>query len=220
MTAHPRPNVMLARNHRNASLVAIGTTVVLAGLWFVGDPVPVQQRVLATVIGILSVIPLFVFYLDRRAPIVPMMAVNCLFYFFAFGINGFYFSRDQAILTRTTERGWIMGLELGIAGLAAQMIGYYVTRALLGRPRPIRVISNLSPERIRVRAWGLLVLRFLIGFIPGLAEIPTFGQFVKFIPYFSVGLLMMLSLTNRLELFERLLLYAGAIPLELIYRLN
>lgn len=221
MIVRPRTiQTMSSRNNRNATLVAIGTTLVLAGLWFVGDPVPLQQQILATLIGILSVIPLFVFYLDRRAPIVPMMAVNCLFYFFAFAINGFYFSREQSILAKTTERGWIMGLELGITGLTAQIFGYYLTKALLGRPHPIRVISNLSPERIRFIAWTLLTIRFMMAIIPGLTDIPTIGPFVKLIPYISVGLLIMLSLTKKLDLFERIMLYVGAIPLELIIRLN
>jgi hypothetical protein len=220
MTARPRSILVMNRNYRNAIFVALGTVTILAGLWLVGDPVPLQQRILASLIGVLSVIPLIVFYLDRQAPIVPMMAANSLFYFVAFAYTGFYFSHDAGVLNKTTERSWILGLELGIVGLVAQMFGYYITKATFGRPKPIRVISNLSPERIRFLAWLLLTIRFLLVVIPGTAEIPTLGQFAKLIPFISVGLLIMVSMTNRLGWFERILLYVVVIPVELIFRLN
>jgi hypothetical protein len=205
---------------RNAVLFVASVTLVLVLLWFAGDPVPVNQKILATVISYLSIIPLVHFLVDRRPQIVPLMGLNGLFYLVAFGVNGFYLNTDPTITSRTTQSGWILGLQLGIIGFLAQLFGYYVMKSLIGTVRPIRVITNLPPNRIRILAWSLMCFRLLMYFIPDAMSIPSVRQLAVITPFITIGLLMMLSMKGHLGIGQRILLYGIVVPFEFAVRLN
>lgn len=205
---------------RNAILFVTGVTFVLVLLWFVGDPVPVDRKILATVISYLSIIPLVLYLVDRRPQIVPLMGLNGLFYLIAFGVNGFYENIDPTITSRTTQNGWVLGLQLGIVGFSAQLFGYYLMKSLIGTVKPIRVITSLPPNRIQILAWSLLSFRVLMIVIPDAMTIPTLRLFVVMSPFITIGLLMMLSMKGYLGIGQRVLLYGVVLPFEFAVRLN
>jgi hypothetical protein len=204
-----------------AALAAAGTLVLIVTLWVLGDPVSVEQKLLSTVLILISVTPLIVYYLERNHSLVPLMALNCLSYIVMFGINGFYYLiTENALFMNLYEGSWVTGLLLGIVGLVCQLFGYYSVRVIMGRPRPIRLIAGIKPPSLVFMAWVMLGLRILGYLVPAIFDVPTIGQFVKYTPYVGFGLLIMLSLQGYLTKPHTFFVYGIAFPVEMILRLN
>lgn len=192
----------------------------LSYLWATSDDLPVGQKILASVVIFVSVLPTFLYTIDRNRPIIPLLALNSLFYLFAFGVTGFYYCKDEVIITLTSIDNWSEGLLIGIVGLVCQIVAYYSVRTVFGRVKPIHVIRSLTTRQINFLGWSMLAFRLLMILLPGAAEMPSIGQFAKLTPYVGFGLLATLAFLGKMGLGAKILLYCVAIPLELLYRVS
>jgi hypothetical protein len=198
----------------------VGVLLTLAYLWLEGDPVPMEQKAYAVVLALIAVAPMTYFLVNPQSTLVPFMAFNSLFYFVSFSLNAFFdFRSHNAVLNGIPLSGWLGGLQLGIAGLMSQIVGYALTRGLVRGSRPVRIIGNMPTDRVRILGWLLITSRYAPMLLAG-----ELGS--SFILLFSVasfvgyGLLMMLASQKSLGSTESTLFYWVAIPIEILFRLS
>jgi hypothetical protein len=198
----------------------VGIVCCLAYLWLEGDPVPIDQKVYATVLGLLAILPMVHYLGDGRDTLVPFMAFNCLFYFATFAVNGyFWFQSHNQVLNSIPKSGWIGGLQIAIVGLLAQIAAYYLVRSVVRSARPIRVVGQISVDRMRILGWLLVASRFIPMVLPGELG-SSFVLLFTVASFVGYGILMMLASYRSIVGIESSLLYYVAIPVELAYRLS
>jgi hypothetical protein len=209
-----------ARRRRFAEVLGLACVLMFVGLWFFGDDVSETQKYLATAVGVLSLLPFFLFLFDRHPPQVPLMAMNTLFYLVAYSIPGFMVMEEEIIQLRTTSNSWISGLTLALVGVPVQTAAYYLTKPWVVPVQPFRLAEGMTVNDLRLMAWSLAVFRFALLVIPDGMNIPTISQFAKLSPYITMSILYSLALLGRLGRSEKTLFYFVYIPIELGLRLS
>lgn len=205
---------------RVAVLIAVIVSLLIAYLVTSGDEVGSDQKVASSAIVLLSTYPLFHYFYSRRSPVAPLFALSCLYYLFAFGLPGYYFTHIPVINHLITTRSLQTGQYLCIIGLTFQLAGYYVTRAFQHDQTPYNLIGNIKAERLRFFAWGWIGIRVIMILYRPFADIPTVGQIARLAPFIGFGVLFTLLFIGKLPSFDKLVLLLFIVPVELVYRLT
>jgi hypothetical protein len=178
----------------------VGALTILMACWMISDDLPLENKLLASLLGLVSLIPILLYLKGNSYTTVPLFAMNCLFYFIAFSVNGFFFFvADNVAISNFLPSNYFSGLMIGLVGLLSQMIGYYIYSVLKRDRRPFKIINVMKSDRVRALAWTFIVIRALAVSVPSINEIPTVRQFVNMVPFAGFGLLMMCDCERKAQ---------------------
>ncbi|RJX21287.1 MAG: hypothetical protein C4575_04480 [Desulforudis sp.] len=150
----------------------------------------------ALLIFVLGLFPAFVGVTSHREiKLMPLMPLHGFFYALTFGLPTFSAKTEW----RSNSASLDDALMLTLGGLFVLYLGYYFSRPLFAKIKPIEFLSGVPDSIQRRSAWILLVLYLLFILAPVIMKIPSVGQLTAPLGYVSTGLLLTLSLDGRLS---------------------
>lgn len=191
----------------------------IALLWALGDDVAINQKVLASVVILVSTAPFCLHISNRNRSPYMIFELNCSWYAICFGMNGF-FDVPQRSLMVSADSG-IHALQLSLLAILTQIAAFAAARNWIFRDyRTFNPLGSLQSGQVVVFAWIVTGFATAAILVPALANLPSIGLLTQISSFVGSGTLFALYLMGRLDILSTTLFFLAVIPLETVTRLN
>jgi len=150
---------------------------------------------------LLGCLPGIIYFQKKDQESIPLLPLHGLFYSFTFGFPVFSDLIDWRGLPGSSID---YALELVITGLVLLYVSYYfVGRVLFYKVAPVSLKNQLSFKHLTPKFWLIISIYILYRIIPNLSEIPSLGQLLNPLGYFTLGFFYILYLKGILSNIEK-----------------
>jgi hypothetical protein len=176
-----------------------------------------QTLILASLVLVVSCLPMFWFLIHGRFYQVPALEAHCLFYAIAFGFAGFLPIPLMSSAMSVDEDSLVTALRYTLLGLSALLAGYYlIGPKLMKSVRPIQISQGISPAKLEGLGWSGCILGALVHQGGQNTSIFIVGQLGGDVYTLGFFLLLTLVLERRASFLTSVMAILLLLPLQLI----
>jgi hypothetical protein len=210
------PQLAPTRVRQYARLLGVFAVLLAAALVAVHpDTLTLQQALQAAAIGVLGLVPAFLYLRRGAVESVPLLPLHGVFYAVAFGFTVFFPGLNWM---GTGKRPVSECLWLALAGVLSLYAGYAAAGPLWRGLRPVRIRMQASPAALRAWAWVFFAAHLAHQYVPRIASISSLPHLLYPLGWLAMGLLFLQHLRRELPTAHRLLFFGVALPAELFSR--
>ena len=175
------------------------------------------NRVLATLVFLVSCLPMYLFLSRGKSYQVPALESHAMFYAMSFGFAGFLPLSAANNATTVNELLMFTALVNTFFGMLALYAGYYfLGPKVLGKVKPMHPGEGIAWGTLEMLAWGAVVVGYAAEYIANHTGFTLMIQLTKLVSDLGFYLLLILALEKRMSMGSRALVYLVLLPCQVL----